>query len=89
MESIYTVRDDFHKKIERAGLSKAELARRAEVSKYTLQKKTAGQIPRTRGPIAWRVARVYATVRGISDEQAMQELFEETTGNTTPALVSA
>jgi hypothetical protein len=56
MASIYRVRNDFDKKIERAGLSKAELARRAEVSKYTLQKKTSGEIPRTRGAIAWRLA---------------------------------
>jgi hypothetical protein len=89
MASIYRVRDDFDKKIERAGLSKAELARRADVSKYTLQKKTSGEIPRTRGAIAWRVARAYANQRGITDEQAMLELFEEVTDNTTPALAVA
>ena len=89
MASIYRVRDDFDKKIERAGLSKAELARRAEVSKYTLQKKTSGELPRTRGAIAWRLARAYAKERGITDDQAMLELFEEVTDNTTPALAVA
>jgi len=89
MASIYRVREDFDKKIERAGLSKAELARRAEISKYTLQKKTSGEIPRTRGAIAWRLARSYAKERGITDEQAMLELFEEVTDNTTPALAVA
>ena len=52
-------------------------------------KKTSGEIPRTRGAIAWRLARAYAKERGITDEQAMQELFEEVTDNTTPALAVA
>jgi hypothetical protein len=56
---------------------------------YWVMKKTSGEIPRTRGAIAWRLARAYAQERDITDEQAMQELFEEVTGNTTPALVAA
>jgi hypothetical protein len=36
-----------------------------------------------------RLARAYAKERGITDDQAMQELFEEVTDNTTPALAVA
>jgi transcriptional regulator with XRE-family HTH domain len=72
----YVFRPEAERKIERAGLSQAELARRSDLSKYGIRDKLRkGQ--RTRGATAWKIARVIAQEAGITEDQAFDELFAE------------
>lgn len=73
---LYRMRSDARSVIERAGLSQAELARRAGLSKYSIRAWLAGDRP-ARGASAWSVARVVAGALGISDDQALAMLWEE------------
>jgi hypothetical protein len=83
--AVYTFRPDVERKLDRAGLSQAELARQAGLSIYGIRDKIRkGQ--RTRGRNAWEIARVYAKATGISEEEALQALFVADTPAETPPI---
>jgi hypothetical protein len=69
----YQLRSDAHAKIEATGLHQDEIARREGIGRFRLDLKEKGQL--TKGPLAWKFARAYAGVVGISEEAAMEQLF--------------
>lgn len=73
--SLYVFKADAQRHFDRAGLSQIELARQAGTTKYNINRMMQGQ--RTRASTAWNIARVYATVTGVSHDNAFQLLFEE------------
>jgi DNA-binding XRE family transcriptional regulator len=69
----YQLREDARARIAATGLHQDEIARREGIARFRLDLKEQGQL--TKGPQAWKFARAYAGVVGISEEAAMEQLF--------------
>jgi hypothetical protein len=69
----YELRPDARTKIEATGLHQDAIAQREGIARFRLDLKEQGQL--TKGPQAWKFARAYAGVVGISEEAAMEQLF--------------
>ena len=69
----YELRPDARAKIEATGLHQDVIAQREGIARFRLDLKEQGQL--TKGPQAWKFARAYAGVVGISEEAAMEQLF--------------
>lgn len=74
-------RDEFGSVIARAGLTRAEVARAAEMSTRTLdalaRPEGYGRSGRTRESTAWRIARGFASLSNQTAEDAFKALFIE------------
>lgn len=74
-------RDDFGGIIARAGLTRTELARQANISTRTLdalaRKETYGRTGAVRESTAWKVAHAYAKLKTVTSEAAFAHLFVE------------
>jgi hypothetical protein len=72
--AMYQLKPDAVEQFDRAGLSQAELARRSGITVFAVRDKfRKGQ--RTRGPVAWNIAKAYAQQVGIVEEEALNRLF--------------
>lgn len=69
----YELHPDARAKIAATGLHQDEIAQREGIARFRLDLKEKGQL--TKGPQAWKFARAYAGVVGISEEAAMEQLF--------------
>ena len=69
----YQLRPNARAKIEATGLHQDEIAQREGIARFRLDLKEQGQL--TKGPQAWKFARAYAGVVGVSEEAAMEQLF--------------
>jgi hypothetical protein len=67
------LRSDARVKIEATGLHQDALARREGIGRFRLELKEKRQL--TKGPQASPFARAYASVVGIAEEAAMEQLF--------------
>jgi predicted transcriptional regulator len=73
--ALYQLKPDAPARFERAGLSQAEIARRSGITVFAVRDKfRKGQ--KTRGPVAWNMAKAYAREVGIGEEEALNLLFE-------------
>ncbi len=73
--AMYQLKPEAVELFERAGLSQAEIARRSGITVFAVRDKfRKGQ--RTRGPVAWNMAKAYAREVGIGEEEALNRLFE-------------
>jgi DNA-binding XRE family transcriptional regulator len=74
--AAYTPQSDFGSRIARAGLTQAELARLADVSKFAINRMVKGEYEAAiREATAWRIARAFAQAANISEEDAFGQLF--------------
>ena len=75
--------------LARAGIPQAQVAREAKTTRYHLNRKILDRTA-IRATTAWKIARAYAALVSISEDEAFTVLFEEITEeNRTPYLVAA
>jgi hypothetical protein len=60
---------------DRTGLSQAGIARRSEITVFAMRDKVHKD-QRTRGSTAWNIAKAYAAAAGLSEDAALDALFE-------------
>ena len=85
---LYRIRDGVADLLDRAGVTKAELARRSGVDRFVINDKVVeGQ--NTRGVLAWKIARGYATATGISEDEAFATLWESVGNGDTQNITGA
>ncbi len=76
---LYRIRDGVNDLLDRAELTKAELARRSGVDRFVINDKVV-EGKHARGVIAWKIARGYAEATGINEEDAFARLWEPAEG---------
>lgn len=59
-----------------AGVAQAEVARKAEIDRHHLNKKINSRTP-LRLPTAARIARAFAELTGMTQAEAMAQLFDQ------------
>jgi hypothetical protein len=85
---LYRMRDGVNALLDRSGVTKAELARRSGVDRFVINDKVVEQKP-ARGVVAWKIARGYAAVTGVSEDEAFNRLWESVEDGVTQNITQA